>query len=412
MRSRPHQDVLVVGAGPVGMTAALLCADRHLTVRIIDAASATARHGYSSILHARTLDVLGEAGMADDLRDAGLAFRDIVLHESGEPVAHLTPPSPAPFALAIGQDVLEGMLLRQLARRGVQVEWSHRLSSLSVRDPRVEVVIEELPPPPSNATALPRPTRTLTDHASFVIGADGHDSTVRRLLQMAQTSAGLPEVFAFLDLQVDSELPRELHIELAVPTLCLPLDSHRCRWSFLLPSTSPHDLSRHKARAEDAPCSAQASVFDRPLALRLLAERAPWFRPVPTSLRWSAAARFDRRLVTSFGKGRCWLAGDAAHLASPLGSQSVNLGIAEVDALVSRIVRGVRGKEALGSLASFDRDRLRVSRSMLGVAPLLASSDRTPGWARRQLSRVVCSLPASGDDILRLLAPLGFVRAD
>lgn len=394
------------------MTAALLCADRHLTVRIIDAASGTVTHGYSSILHAHTVDVLSDAGMTDDLRDAGLALRDIVLHESGEPVAHLSPPAPSPFAVAVGQDVLEGMLLQRLARRGVQVEWSHRLASLSVRDPRVEVVIEELSTPPPGTTALPRPLRTLTEHASFVIGADGHDSTLRRLLQMAQTSAGLPEVFAFLDMEVASELPGDLHIELAAPTLCIALDPRRCRWSFLLPSASPHDPSRHKVRTGDEPSCAHAPVFDGPLALRLLAERAPWFRPVPTSLRWSAAARFDRRLVTSFGKGRCWLAGDSAHLASPLGSQSVNLGIAEVDALVSRIVRVVRGTDALGSLASFDRDRLRVSRAVLGVAPLLASSDRTPGWARRQLGRIVASLPASGDDILRLLAPLGFVRAD
>lgn len=410
MRSRPHHDVLVVGAGPVGMTAALLCADRHLSVRIIDAASGTATHGYSPILHARSLDVLGGAGMGDDLRDAGLALKDIVLHESGKPVAHLA--TPAPFAVALGQGVLEGMLLQRLARRGVQVDWSRRLASLSVHDPRVEVVIEQLSTPPPGATALPRPLKALTEHASFVIGADGHDSTLRRLLQTAQSSAGLPEVFAFLDMDVDSELPRDLHIELAAPTLCIPLDLRRCRWSFLLPSASPHDPSRHKVRTGDDPSGRQAPDFDAPFALRLLAERAPWFRPVPTSLRWSAAARFDHRLVTSFGKGRCWLAGDSAHLASPLGSQSVNLGISEVDALVSRIARVIRGKDALGSLASFDRDRLRVSRAALGVAPLLASSDRTPGWARRQLGRIVSSLPASGDDLLRLLAPLGFVRAE
>ena len=83
----------------------------------------------------------------------------------------------------------------------------------------------------------------------------------------------------------------------------------------------------------------------------LLRQRAPWFAVGARELGWSVEVRFERRLAASFGRGRVWLAGDAAHLTGPLGMQSMNAGLDEASDLAARLVRVGRAMDRLELLS-------------------------------------------------------------
>jgi len=95
-------------------------------------------------------------------------------------------------------------------------------------------------------------------------------------------------------------------------------------------------------------------------------------------------------------------------MASPIGVQSMNLGLHEADDLAMRIARVLREEDGIASLEVYDRTRQAICRSVFGIEGGLSPSDTTPGWARRHAPRLLSSIPAHGGDLARVLAPLGF----
>ena len=107
-----------------------------------------------------------------------------------------------------------------------------------------------------------------------------------------------------------------------------------------------------------------------------------------------------------YGEGRCWLAGDAAHQASPGGMQSMNLGLAEAADLADKIKSILHGDSDLDMLQDFDRVHRAEWKELLG----LKAPDETPEtlspWARQHLPTLLGNLPVSGDDLNHLLKTL------
>jgi len=142
----------------------------------------------------------------------------------------------------------------------------------------------------------------------------------------------------------------------------------------------------------------------------LLTERAPQ-QAAPHELDWSQIVDFSPSLAEVFGRDRVWLAGDAAHTASPLGVQSMNRGLYEVCQLVDVMVAVLAGKEepkSLERLATAQRDEwLRT----LGNDASFDSFPNPASWLSGYARRLVCALPASGRDLDELLSQLGIARS-
>jgi 2-polyprenyl-6-methoxyphenol hydroxylase-like FAD-dependent oxidoreductase len=138
---------------------------------------------------------------------------------------------------------------------------------------------------------------------------------------------------------------------------------------------------------------------------QLIAARAPWWNARPTQIYWSTLALFEGRLARSFGKGGVWLAGDAAHLAAPVGVQSLNSGLVEARELATRMKRILREGGTASLLEEFATEA-RENWQWLFGGELQALPGATP-WVQHNRARIFACVPASGRDLEPLLKQIG-----
>src|SRR6185436_8129185 len=216
--------------------------------------------------------------------------------------------------------------------------------------------------------------RTFERQVPLVIGADGHASLVRRQLGIERQSTGPAGTVAVFELDregfpadlLEIEARRELRITFAggLRSVWWPLPGERTRLGFELPAETGPTTARDKSRLPSIVPWLASTLDDRRLA-ELAAERLPWHAAPSGRLMWSVAVRFERALAESFGRGRVWLAGDAAHLAFPFGVNSMNEGIAEALDLAARCGRVLAGAEPLATLEAYGSERLARWRALL-----------------------------------------------
>jgi 2-polyprenyl-6-methoxyphenol hydroxylase-like FAD-dependent oxidoreductase len=295
--------------------------------------------------------------------------------------------------LALPQVALQEELAAALGGAGVHVAWGHRLRT--VRGGRAPVA--ELERLRNEAPAHEPPLLTVAERLvvrpRFVVGADGSSSAVRRSLGLELEQQGPPHRLLATEVARAGYAGRDLrilvgdeHIDAVWPLLG---GRHRC--SLQLPS-GVEEERRFAERALWAPHPDGERVGE------LLARRVPWLvGPVA----WSGVARFERRLARSYGAHAVWLAGDAAHTTSPLGVQSLNLGLREGMALADALADALTGDGR--ALARYDAT-FRAEWALLHGAVPLAADDP---WLQRVAPRLVGALPATGAVLVALLQRLG-----
>ena len=393
-----HRDpeVLVVGAGPVGLTAALFLQQQGVRVEIVDMHQRTTQHSYALAIHPRTLRVLDEAGLSEGLIAAGRKLTTVAYYDRAErraAIDYSALASTHPYLLVVRQSLLEKAAQEALRREKVDVLWGHRLQSLTVHGGTIRAEVAELD---QVATGYPvarsewMVARTDTISPAYVIGADGYDSAVRRMAGIEMKGHGAAQIFSVYEIEAAGGLPAEVRVIVApdVTSVYWPLEQGRCRWGFQIPDASEHAASMERLE-------------------QLIAARAPWWTARPTQIYWSTLASFESRLARTFGEGRVWLAGDAAHQAAPVGVHSMNAGLVEARELASRIARILRAGEAPSILDEFAAEAHDAWRSLFGAGPRVAAVAGADPWVRQTAARILPCIPASGDDLEPLLAQIG-----
>jgi 2-polyprenyl-6-methoxyphenol hydroxylase-like FAD-dependent oxidoreductase len=385
-----HSQVLVVGAGPVGLVAALRLREQGVNVRIIDEQSQHAMHAFPIVLHAATLRLLASLGLIDVLVWRGRPVSQLAIYTDGQRRAVLDLPKVAgisPGALTLPQDVLREVLTKALSNRGVHVEWNTRLVSLRQDE---QAVRGELQDCFAGMQASEPGAAEHVDHfaADYVIGSDGYDSAVRAALGIGLVAHGALHSYAFFDAptaRAGSEA--QLVVSEQSANALYPIQGGLARFSFQLTGA----LDR---------------VPDLTGLRELLAARMPWQREHLESCSWSGVAEFRHALASQFGAGRVWLAGEAAHLTGPLGVQSLNVGLDEANELALRMADELRhpSRDAFGD--DYNARRTLQWQELLGMTQREPLSARSPAWARRHFGRIVSCLPASGTDLEDLLDQL------
>lgn len=416
MHRRENTEVLVVGAGPVGMVAALCLAEAGVGVTLIDEAWRTAAHSYACALHPSTLELLARLRLIDEVLRLGrrvdtLAFYDGPTRRAEVSFGALG--GEFPFLVVLPQSDLEGLLERRLAgEAGAPVNWNHQLGSLRTEGDIVVAAIDKL-----GGTSLgyivPHwetiVTRTVEARAAFVVGADGHNSFVRRALGIEYAPVGEPELFVVYEFKTDADLGAEARVicDATSTSVLWPLPGHRCRWTFQVP---------HSPEAADLPPKDRRGVwFAEPSVEEkirhriklLIRERAPWFAGQISQISWLGHAQFERRLARRFGLGRCWLAGDAGHQTGPVGAQSLNVGLHEAELLAQALQKVLRERAPVRVLEAYDRQRQDEWRRLLGLKDGWIPRPGADPWVAERAGRILSCLPASGEHLIRLATQLG-----
>ena len=393
-------EVLVVGAGPVGLITALFLQLHGVRVEIIDEGQRTTEHSYALAIHPRTLRILDEAGLAKRLIAEGRKLTKVAYYEGHERRAEIdysTLASRHPYLLVVRQSALESAAAEALRAEKVKVLFGHRLQALSLKGGIREAQVAKLDHVASGYPAARSEwvvARTETIRPAYVIGADGYDSAVRRMSGIEMEDHGASELYSVYEIEAGGELPADVRVILDpdLTSVYWPLEEGRCRWGFQIRDTSEHDASMERLE-------------------QLIAARAPWFTARPTRIYWSTLGRFDRRVARSFGNGGVWLAGDAAHQAAPVGVHSMNSGLIEAHELAARISRIKNLGASPSLLQGFGTETREAWEWLLGAGEKVRALPASDPWVQQRRERILACVPASGEDLEPLLGQIGLTAA-
>ncbi len=416
---RPEPEVLVVGAGPVGLFTALHLKRRGVEPRVVDEEWRTATHSYALALHPEALRLLEEEGALTRVLEQSYRVRTVGLYDGEGKRAEMRLSDLAEdfsFVAVSRQDVLESILEEKLGDAGVRVDWNHRILRPRDKGDVVEVPVQKLTKG-AGGYAIAHTEWLVSKESAvrvpFLIGCDGHRSLVRRGLEIEFEEVARPLFFAVFEFQTDFDLAHELRVVLGdgSTNVMWPMPDGYCRWSFELPDTEVQLDSRVKGRLAVQLGGEHYPVLGLTKLQEFLRERAPWFDGSIGDVRWRMAVRFEHRLAAAMGRGRQWLAGDSAHMTGPVGGQSMNVGLREGRDLAEHIARILREGWSPETLEEYGRARQEEWRFLLGVEGGLADGGGADAWVAGRAGRMLPCIPASGTDLDALAAQLGLTAS-
>jgi 2-polyprenyl-6-methoxyphenol hydroxylase-like FAD-dependent oxidoreductase len=339
-------DVLIVGAGPVGLTLACDLARRGIACRIIDQLSAYSIGTRARGVRARTQEVFEDLGVLKPLsayaepllptrfydREGKLA-REISLY--GDPPS--TPDVPYPGSLIVSQQYTEAVLRERLGSYGISVELDSRLSGFTQYADEVVASVQHA-------------GQDEEVRARYLVGCDGGNSTVRKGAGISFLGETWEEHrMLFGNLNVSGIDPSFAHIWPS-QSVTLSLMPRSNTWFF----TTPFAPDTH---GELPPVTVETvqRIFDERVGL----PEVRFFDPLYLSV-----YQINIRMVDSYRKGRVFLAGDAAHVHPPAGGQGMNTGIQDAYNLAWKLAHVLRGApEAL--LSTYQDERFAIAQHVL-----------------------------------------------
>ncbi|NUK04350.1 FAD-dependent monooxygenase [Streptomyces lunaelactis] len=360
-------DVLVAGAGPVGLTAAAELRRRGVACRIVDRLPARLPFAKAVGIQPRTLEIWDRMGLVRAALDAAVPMRGQLIYVNGAEQARLDlvlpPEVPYGFA-ALPQYETERILEEFLARFGTRIERGTELLSFTQDADGV------------SSRLLSSSGAEEEVRSRFLVGCDGAHSIVRKTLGLTFEGGAFPEEYMLADVEVDWDLPpgygvRAMHhdAEGAVDDVlvCIPLPGPgRYRMSMLVP---PELSTARRTEGADQDGVAHGLEGGRAPALPHIQAVLDRLSPQPTTasaMRWSSVFRISHRLVDRYADGRVFVAGDAAHIHPPTGAQGMNTGIQDAYNLAWKLALAAGGSAHPQLLASYDAERRPIGEEVVG----------------------------------------------
>ncbi len=378
-------DVLIVGAGPVGLTLAASLQARGVDVVLVDRAAEVARTSRAAVIHARTLEVLHTIDVTDELVRRGVIVPRFTLRDRDRALLTIDfdgLPTPHPYTLMLPQDITEDVLTARLAELGGRVHRPYELVRLEQDGDGVTATV----------------AGGETVRASYVVGADGMHSAVREQAGIGFVGDTYGQSFVVADVHLDWEFDeREVMLYFAPAGL-------------LVVAPLPGGRHRIVATADVAP-----EHPDRDDIQALLDARGPRKRPaLVRDVVWSSRFRVHHRLADRYREGRVFLAGDAAHVHSPAGGQGMNTGIQDAVALAARLARVLRDGAGERILDGYEAERRPIAADVVAFTDRMtrvATVDRPAVRRIRNATlRVLGRIPAVRRKIALKLSELAIDR--
>ena len=338
-------DVLIIGAGPTGLVLALFLVRQGVHVRIVDTAEGPGTTSRALAVQARTLEFYAQIGLADTVVAMGrriLAFNlwvagrrraRAVLGEIGAGI------SPFSYALVFPQDEHEQLLVDRLRELGIEV---HRQTALVGLDETADGV---------RATLQLHDGREAVCRARFIAGCDGAHSRVREAVGIGFPGGTYEHTFYVADIEGSGpSIDGELHVDFDradfLAVFPLKADGHA-----RLVGTVRSDAARDgDLRWDDV----SRTAIDH---LRVRVARVNWF----------STYRVHHRVANAFRRGRAFLAGDAAHIHSPVGGQGMNTGIGDAVNLSWKLAAVLQRRADETILDSYETERIGFARRLVAT---------------------------------------------
>ena len=354
-------DVLVVGAGPVGLMTAIELRRRGVDVVVVERRDTRAPWAKAVGIQPRTLEVWDAVGMARPALDASITLRGQLVYVNGDQVARmdLTLPDQVPYRfVALPQSETERVLGDHLAELGTTPRRGTEFLRFTQDEHGVNATVRDADG-----------EQTIT--ARYLVGCDGAHSLVRKGLGLSFEGDAFPEEYMLGDVEVDWTMPPGYGIRVSHQTdgvtddllVCIPLPGvNRYRMSMFVPD----ELATPKVASEEV---AHGLEGGRAPELRHIQAVLDRLSPQPTTasnLRWSSVFRISHRIVDKYGDGRVFVAGDAAHIHPPTGAQGMNTGVQDAYNLGWKLALAAQGAAADGLLASYHAERHPVGEEVVG----------------------------------------------
>ncbi|MBD1909081.1 MULTISPECIES: FAD-dependent monooxygenase [unclassified Leptolyngbya] len=338
-------DVLVVGAGPVGLAMACELLRRGVACRIIDKAAAPVQTSRALGIQARTLEVFEAMGVIDAALAAGTQARGVTFHRGDEDILYISlqhireKESPYPFLLILPQSQTELILNQQLQELGGTVERSRELMNIRQEE---DWAIAQIKPSEADTNDIEE------IQAKWLIGCDGASSQVRKILAMPFEGTTAPEEWLLADVDLDWQRTRET--------------THGWFTKDGVFAVFPLPTGQWRLFAPAGKRTSEVSVEVFQNLLRQYTDDTQTTVSHPT---WMSKFKVNYRMVDNYRQGHVLVAGDAAHIHSPFGGQGMNIGIQDAYNLAWKLALVIQEKARDSLLDTYQEERSPVARFIL-----------------------------------------------
>lgn len=349
--------MLIVGAGPTGLALATQLQRFGTSFRIIDRSLDQTRESRALAVQARTLEILDTVGLADPLVSLGRTGTRVVVHLGARIIAEAqlgggtASDTRYPFVLFVSQMETERLLGERLSHHGTRIEQGVELAALTPADTSVDCVLRHDGDDEERV------------RAAYVVGCDGAHSTVRKLAGLTFAGGTYPQEFMLGDLEADGPLTAaavNVFPGAGGVALFFPLGAPRS-WRVIALRAKRRRRPLRDATAENDALASSLSLAELQDVVAAPTKGSVTLRDPA----WLTHFRLHHRQTAHYRQGRVFVAGDAAHIHSPVGGQGMNTGIQDAWNLGWKLALVARGDASQTLLETYEAERWPVGRFLL-----------------------------------------------
>ena len=339
-------DVIIVGAGPTGLSLACQLTRYGIDFVVVEKNAGVTPYSKALGVHARTLEIYEQLDLAREAVGRGTIAGKIRLLEKGEIVGEVDLSnigeglSPYPYMLVLEQSENERLLYEYLQNRGRNVLWQSELESLSQDEAGVTATVHD------NTGA------SQIIAGKYLVGCDGPRSPVRNTLGLSFEGSTFERVFYVADVEIDWKFSHDaLHgcLTRNAVVAFFPMAGEK-HWRIV--GAFPEEFAKD-----------EGEILYEEIEARIKQESQ--IELDITHVDWFSTYKVHTRHVEKFSSGRCFLAGDSAHIHTPAGGQGMNTGIQDAYNLAWKLAFVLKGAAAERILDTYNEERLPNARRLL-----------------------------------------------